>query len=88
MELTSKEMKFLTIMNETRLDNGKMFKSEFERINKKFSFTDKELTSAVKKLTSNGLLSTIEVGGDEVVYFHTEKVSKDLLDKDLSRFRR
>jgi len=84
MDLTARETKFLTIMNETRLADGKLFKRDSEEISKLFLFTDRELNAAIKKLTEKGMLSEINLGGNETIYFFTEKVSKDMLDKKLS----
>ena len=87
MELTQKDIKFLTILNETRLSDGKMFGRYFQEVNKVFSFSENELNSAVKKLVKMEMLTSIDVGGNEQVYFHTDKVSKDKLDKDLREIR-
>ncbi|MDO8459771.1 MAG: hypothetical protein Q7S74_01550 [Nanoarchaeota archaeon] len=87
MELTASDIKFLTIMNETRLCEGKLFKRDSDEIGKVFSFKEKELNSAVKKLVKMGMLSPLDLGGNEVVYFHTEKVPKDKLDKDLIKIK-
>jgi hypothetical protein len=87
MELTQREIKFLTFMNETRLSDGKLFKRDLEEVNKVFEFNDKELNAAVKKLVDIGMLSSMDLGGNEKIYFHTEKVAADKLDKDLSKFR-
>ena len=83
MNLTPKEVKFLTILNETRLSNGKLLKCYSERLRKEFSFKDKELREAIKKLSRNGLLTEMDLGGNDIMYFFTEKVSKDMLDKKL-----
>lgn len=88
MNLTPKEVKFLTILNETRLSNGKLLKGYSERLRKEFSFRDKELREAVKKLRGNGLLTEMDLGGDDIMYFFTEKVSKDMLDKKLEEITR
>ncbi|MEK6818663.1 MAG: hypothetical protein AABY10_01880 [Nanoarchaeota archaeon] len=87
MELTQKEVKFLTMMDETRLSNKKMFKRDSEGFRKLFSFTDKEMNVAVKKLVKKGFLSEMDLGSNEVVYFHTDKVSKGILDTKLSSAR-
>ncbi len=87
MELTQKDMKFLTIMNETRLSDGKMFGRYSEEVSKLFLFSDAELSTAVKKLVKMEMLSVIDVGGNERVYFHTDKVTEDKLDKDLMGIR-
>ncbi len=87
MELTPKEMKFLTIMNETRLADGKMFGRYFGEVKKIFSFSDAELGAAIKKLIKLDMLSVLDVGGNELVYFHTNKVSKDNLDRNLREIR-
>jgi len=88
MDLTARETKFLTIMNETRLADGKLFKRDSEEISKLFLFTDRELNAAIKKLTEKGMLSEINLGGNETIYFFTEKVSKDMLDKKLREIKR
>ena len=83
MELTQKDMKFLTILNETRLSDGKMFGRYSEEVGKLFEFSDAELSTAVRKLVKMGMLSVINAGRDEIVYFHTDKVKQDKLDKSL-----
>lgn len=88
MELTPKDIKFLTMMNETRLCDKKLFKRDSDEFKKFFSFTDHELVAAVKKLVALGLLSEMRLGSDEAIYFHTEKVSQDSLDEDLKSIRR
>ena len=88
MELTPKDIKFLTMMNETRLSDKKLFKRDSDEFKKFFSFTDQELVMAVKKLTAMGLLSEMKLGSDEVIYFHTAKVSQDSLDVNLKSIRR
>ena len=75
MELTPKEIKFLTIMNETRLADGKMFGRYSEEVSKLFSFSNSELNAAVKKLVKMDMLSVMDVGGNEKVFFHTDKVA-------------
>ena len=70
-------------MNETRLTNGKMFGRYFEEVSNQFKFSNSELNAAVKKLIKMDMLSVIDAGGSDLVYFHTDKVSKDLLDKEL-----
>ncbi|MBU0761200.1 MAG: hypothetical protein KJ718_05465 [Nanoarchaeota archaeon] len=87
MDLTPKETKFLTILNETRLSDGKMFGRYFEEIKGLFEFSNEELNKAVKKLVQMGLLTKIDAGGNEYVYFHTNKVTKTELDKDLIKIR-
>jgi len=74
-------------MNETRLSDGKIFGQYSQEVNKQFAFSDAELSSAVKKLVKMKLLSVIDAGGDELVYFHTEKVIKEELDKQLREIR-
>jgi hypothetical protein len=86
-QLTPKETKFLTILNETRLANGKMFGRYFEQIKEQFQFSNEELRNAVNKLVKMDLLVEINAGGDEFVYFHTDKVTKTALDKDLIKIR-
>jgi len=87
MELTQKEIKFLTVLNETRLSEGKMSKKYFDQIKEQFPFSLEELESAVKKLVKMGLLTKIDAGGEEFVYFHTDKVVKTELDKDLTKIK-
>jgi len=87
MELMPKDIKFLTIMNETRLTNGKMFGRYFEEVSEQFKFSNSELNTAVKKLVKMDMLSVIDAGGKDMVYFHTDKVSKDQLDKELMTIR-
>ena len=87
MELMPKDIKFLTIMNETRLTNGKMFGRYFEEVSEQFKFSNSELSVAVKKLMKMDMLSVIDAGGKDLVYFHTDKVSKDQLDKELMTIR-
>lgn len=87
MELTQKDMKFLTIMNETRLSDGKMFGRYSEEVSKLFSFSNAELRAAVRKLIKMDMLSVMDVGGNEQVYFHTDKVTEDKLDKSLREIR-
>ena len=74
-------------MNETRLSDGKIHGVYSKEVAKQFSFEDEELTSAVKKFVKMKLLSVIDAGGNELVYFHTEKVIKEELDKQLSEIR-
>lgn len=87
MQLSDKEIKFLTIMNETRLANGKMFGRYSQEVGKIFQFSDAELGSAVKKLVKMKMLSVIDAGADELVYFHTDKVVKANLDRNLREIR-
>ena len=87
MSLTPKEAKFLTILNETRLADGKLFGEYSEEVSKQFSFSNAELEAAVKKFVKFGLLSVIDAGGNELVYFHTGKVNEDKLDKHLKAIR-
>ena len=87
MELTSKELKFLTVMDATRLSDKKLFKRDSEEFRKFFSFTDKEMNVAVKKLVKMGLLSEMDLGAKEIVYFHTDKVPRDSLDMRLKSAR-
>ncbi len=87
MELTQKDIKFLTIMNETRLADGKMFGRYSEEVSKVFTFSNSELDAAVRKLVKMGMLSVMDVGGNEKVYFHTDKVSKGNIDRDLKAIR-
>jgi hypothetical protein len=88
MALTPREVKFLTMMNETRLSDGKLFKRDLEAFSKIFSFSEKELHSAVKKLVDLGMLSQMKLGGNEIIYFHTDKVSESELDEELKVLRR
>ncbi len=88
MALTEKESKFLTIMKETRLEDNKLFKNYSEEVRKIFQFTDKELQNAVKKLLRDGMLSEMDLGAKETIYFHTDKVTEDMLDKKLGEIRR
>ena len=83
MELMPKEIKFLTILNETRLSNGKMSGRYFDEVNKQFTFSNAELNAAVKKLMKLDMIMVIDAGGKDMVYFHTDKVQKDILDKEL-----
>lgn len=85
MALTQNEIKFLTILNETRLAEGKMFGRYFEEVKEQFEFSNEELNDAVKKLVKLNLLTRIDIGGDECAYFHTDKVVKSDLDKKLSK---
>ena len=87
MDLTSKESKFLTILNETRLENGKMFDRYSKEVRKVFEFDDRELTLAIKNLKEKGMLSELNLGGNEVMHFFTEKVTKNMLDKKLQEIR-
>ena len=87
MELMPKDIKFLTIMNETRLTNGKMFGRYFEEVSEQFKFSNSELNTAVKKLVKMDMLSVIDAGGKDMVYFDSDKVSKDQLDKELMTIR-
>ena len=87
MELTQKEIKFLTIMNETRLADGKIHGRYSQEVSKVFSFSDSELKNAVNKLLKMKMLSVIDAGGNELVYFHTDKVVKSELDKQLREIR-
>ena len=87
MQLTENEIKFLSILNETRLEEGKMFGRYFEEVKEKFKFSNTDLNKAVKKLESLGLLTKVDTGGQEYVYFHTDKVEKLELDKELGKIR-
>ena len=87
MALSQREIKFLTVLNETRLSDGKMSGRYFDEIKEQFIFSNKELNQAVIKLVKMGLLSEIAVGGNEYVYFHTEKVEKSELDNDLGKIQ-
>jgi len=87
MQLTDKELKFLTILNETRLANGKIHGRYSQEVSKIFQFSDAELGSAVKKLVKMKMLSVIDAGADELVYFHTDKVVKSELDRNLREIR-
>lgn len=87
MELTTKDLKFLTILNETRICDGQMRGRYSQEVSKIFPFTSSELNEAVNKLLKMGLLSVIDAGGKDMVYFHTDKVIKDKLDKNLGEIR-
>lgn len=87
MVLSQREMKFLTILNETRFSDGKMSGRYLDEIKEHFLFSNKELNLAVVKLVKMGLLSEIDAGGNEFVYFHTEKVEKSKLDSNLGKIR-
>lgn len=87
MELTQNEIKFLTILNETRLSEGKMTGRYFEEIRALFKFSNEELNTVAKKLEKMDLLTKIDAGSKEFVYFHTDKVVKTELDKELSKIR-
>ena len=87
MILSQREIKFLTILNETRLSDGKMSGRYSDEIKEEFLFSDKELNQAVIKLVKMGLLEKITAGGNEYVYFHTEKVEKSELDAILGKIR-
>jgi hypothetical protein len=87
MELTQKEIKFLSILNETRLSDGMLSKRYFDEVKEQFTFSTGELDSAVKKLLKKGLLMKIDAGGGENVYFHTDEVIKIELDEGLSKIR-
>lgn len=88
MKLSPKELKFLSMMNEIRLSDGKLFKRDYELASKIFSFSDAELNTAVKKLVKMSLLTELDLGGNEIVYFHTKKVSQYELDKELKSIMR
>ena len=75
-------------MNETRLADKKLFKNYSEEVRKIFQFSDKELSNAVNKLMNLGMLSKMDLGANEVIYFHTDKVSKTMFDKKLAEIRR
>jgi len=87
MVLSQREIKFLSILNETRLSDGKMSERYLKEINEQFLFSNKELNQAIIKLVKIGFLSVISAGGDEYVYFHTEKVKKSELDNNLCKIR-
>ena len=87
MELTDKDIRFLTIMNETRLSDGRLFGRYSEEVNKVFPFTPLELEAAVKKLLSMNLLSQMKLDRNETLYFHTEKVFKIALDRKLKQIK-
>ena len=87
MELTSKDMKFLTIMNETRLSDGKMVGKYSDEVSKVFLFSNSELHIAIKKLVKMDMLSVMDIGRNEKVYFHTQKVTKDKMDRHLKEIR-
>jgi DNA polymerase III delta subunit len=86
-KLTPRETKFLTILDETRLADNKMFGRYADIVKEQFQFSNKELKTAVAKLLKLDLLTKINAGGDEMVYFHTEKVNKIKLDEELSKIR-
>ena len=87
MDITSKEIKFLTILNETRLSGGRLSKRYFEEIKELFTFSIEELEKVTIKLLKRGMITKIATGGDEYVYFHTDKVIKGELDKDLIKIK-
>ncbi len=87
MELTQKDIKFLTIMNETRLSDGKMFGRYSDEVKGVFDFSDGELGASVKKLVKMGMLSVMEISSNEKIYFYTDKVSKEKLDRNLREIR-
>jgi len=87
MALSQREIKFLTVLNETRLSDGKMSGRYFDEIKEQFIFSNEELNRAVIKLVEMGLLSEIAAGGNEYVYFHTEKVEKSELDNNLGKIQ-
>ncbi len=87
MELTLKETKFLTILNETRIADGKLMEGYSRKVKEVFTYTNPELNAAIKKFKGNGLLSELDLGANEVMYFFTDKVSKDMLDKELVKVK-
>ena len=64
-----------------------MFGRYFEQVKEQFEFSNEELKGAANKLVKMDLLMKIDAGGKEMVYFHTDKVTKTDLDKDLSKIR-
>jgi len=64
-----------------------MFGRYFEEVKEQFTFSNIELSNAVAKLEKLGLLMKIDTGGDEFAYFHTDKVAKTDLDKELNKIR-
>jgi len=87
MELAPKDIKFLTIMNETRLSDGELFGRYSEEVSKIFTFSNAELSAAIRKLVKMEMLSVVDAGGNELVYFHSDKVDKNKLDKALKAIR-
>ncbi|MBU0907109.1 MAG: hypothetical protein KKE05_03030 [Nanoarchaeota archaeon] len=86
-QLTPKETKFLTVLNETRLAGGKIFGRFGELVKEQFQFSNEELKNAVNKFLKLDLLTKIDAGGNEIVYFHTNKVNSIELDRDLLKIR-
>jgi hypothetical protein len=87
MNLTQKEIKFLSILDETRLTDGKISQKYFEEIKEHFIFTKEELRRVVVKLVKMNLIEKVNAGRDENVYFHTDKVTKSELDTDLIKIK-
>jgi hypothetical protein len=88
MELNGKDMKFLTILNETRISDGKMVGRYSDEVSKVFTFSKSELDLAIKKLIRMDMISVLEISGNEKVYFHTKKATVDKLDRRLREIRR
>ncbi len=87
MNLTSKETKFLSILNETRVVNGKFLEGFNKRIKDHFVFKNEDLVLSIKKFKSEGFLTELVLGKDESMYFFTDKVKKDMLDLELNKVR-
>ena len=83
MKLTEKEKKILTILHEARLVNGKLLKDYEKQIKRYLSFSNKELHQAIKKFLEIGLLEKIKLKNNEVMYIHTKKVSKEMINPEL-----
>lgn len=83
MNLTEKEKKLLTILHEAKLVKGKLLNGYEKEIKEHFSFTYKELREALKKFLENGLLEETKLRINEVMYWHTKKVTKDMIDNSL-----
>ncbi len=83
MKLTEKEKRFLSLVHESRFVDGKLLKSYEKIVKKHCSFSYKELHLAIAKFLNKGLLEAIALGNNEILYMHTDKVAKDMVDEAL-----
>jgi len=88
MLLTEKEKKLLTVLHEARLVDKKFLKGYQKMIEEHFSFSYEGLDKLIAKFLKNKLLKEITLGDNEVMYFHTNKVTKEMIDDKLSNLGR
>jgi len=83
MELTKKEKKLLTILHEARVIGGNLLKDYKQELRGHISFKKEDLRKAIKKFLELGLIKELKLKDKEVMYFFTDKVRDEMIDKNL-----